>query len=309
MKTLFDKFFENLIRFGLEYFKRYYGIYRAVCIDNKDPEQQGRILVRVPAVTMNDTHPVWAWPVMPWAGKDSGFFMVPDVEDPVMVCFENGDPRVPMWVGGYWPKVNGTNFAPAETYNAEGTPTKRIFKTKAGHEFSFEDDPTNQSVKLVWHDAAKDKYTFFAVTSDGSIQMANHKGCFMELRATDDDERTLIMDKAGNLITQDKDGTKVADASGNVIELKKNAVQVIGTKDVIVNAPSVNIKAGGVTIGDVVTDSTVKGTAFMAWWKATFLTWLNTHTHPTGVGPSGPPAAPHIAPVDKVVLTDILKVQ
>lgn len=307
--SMFETFFDRLTRFGLEYFKRYYGMYRATCIDNKDPEEQGRIRVRIPSITLNNTHPIWAWPVVPWAGKDSGFFVVPDIDDPVMVCFENGDSRYPMWVGGYWPKVEGANYAPTETYNKDGKPTKRIFKTKAGHELSFEDDPENQSVKIVWHDAAKDKYSFFAFTNDGSVQFANHKGCFMELRATDDDERTLIMDKSGNLITQDKDGTKVVDKNGNVFELKKDTIQLIGTKDFVVNVPTINFKTGGVSIGDVVTDSAVKGTAFLAWWKGEFLTWLNSHTHPTGVGPSGPPIAASVPPVDKVVLTDILKMQ
>jgi hypothetical protein len=309
-KGIFETFFDRLKRFGLEYFGRYYGIYRATCMENEDPEEQGRIRVRVPLTTLNDTHPIWAWPMAPWAGKDSGFFVVPDVGDPVLVCFENGDPRYPIWVGGYWPKVNGENYAPKETYTNK-KPTKRIFKTKAGHELSFEDDPTNQSVKLVWHDAAKDLYTFFSFTKDGSIQMANHKGCFIELRTKDGDERTLIMDKAGNLFTQDKDGTKIVDANGNVVEMKAGTIQLIGTKDVVINGASLNLKVGGVSLGDVPTDSAIKGTTWMAWFLTTFIPHYLAHMHPTAaVGPPSAPSPPPLKPpTNKEMLTDLLKMQ
>jgi hypothetical protein len=117
------------------------------------------------------------------------------------------------------------------------------------------------------------------------------------------------MDKHGNSIIQDKDGIKIVDASGNAFSLTEGAAQLIGTDQFIVNVPGINFKTGGVEIGDVATDSAIKGTSFMAWWNSVFLPWLNTHTHGTGVGPSSPPLAPHVAPADALVLTDKLKMQ
>jgi len=101
MRSIFQIFIDRLFTMGLEYFGRFYGMYRGTCKDNEDPEEQGRILVRVPAVTGKDTHGEWAWPIMPWAGKDSGDVKVPDVNDPVYVVFENGDPNEPMYIGGW----------------------------------------------------------------------------------------------------------------------------------------------------------------------------------------------------------------
>jgi hypothetical protein len=200
------------------------------------------------------------------------------------------------------------NFVPDGAYT-NGKPTARIFRTKAGHEVSFDDNPESLTCKFIWHDPVKDLYTFIAFTKEGNIQMANHKGSFFEMRAKDDDELNMLVDMHGNTIVQDKDGTKIVDADGNVLELKKDTIQFIGKKNFIVNVPSINLKTGGVEIGDVATDKAMKGTSFMAWWNATFLTWLNSHTHPTGVGPSGPPLAPHVAPADTLVLTDKLKTQ
>jgi len=307
--TIFERFFANLTKRGLEYFRRYYGIYYGICESNEDPEENGRVLVRVPLVTGLETHPVWAMPIAPWAGKNCGFFCVPDVKDPVWVCFENGSKDAPQWIGGWWPRVESDNFVGDMSPYTNGKPTKRIFKTKAGHELSFEDDQSNLSCKFVWHDPEKDIHTFVAFTPDGSIQIANHKGCIMEMRAKDGDELVMIMDKNRNTIIQDKDGTKIVDFNGNAIEMKKDLVQIIGTKGVVVNSQSVNLKTGGVEIGDIATDSTIKGTSFMTWWKTTFLIWLNTHTHGTPVGPSTPPLSPSQAPVDQQVITDRLKVQ
>ena len=310
MLTLFERWLDKLYRYGLEHFNLYYGVYRGTCMDNEDPEEQGRIHVRVPAVTGKDTIGNWAWPMSSWAGRDSGMFVVPDVGDPVYVMFEGGKASYPIWTGGWWPKIkNGANFTEGMGPYLDGKPTKRIFKTKAGHELSFEDNEDALSCRLVWHDPVNDKYSFFTFTPNGSVQMANHKGCFMELRSTDDDELVMLMDKSGNMFTQNKDGTKIMDPNGNLIELNKNMIQILSPTSLVVNAPSVNLKTSGVEVGDVATDEIVKGTSFLLWWNTTFMTWLNAHTHPTGVGPSGPPTLPSTAPVDSVVLTKKIKTQ
>ena len=119
----------------------------------------------------------------------------------------------------------------------------------------------------------------------------------------------MMMDSHGNMFTQDKNGTKIVDPNGNLIELNEEMIQILGSKAMVVNVPSVNIKAGGVEVGNLATDDVIKGTTYLAWWKSVFLIWLNTHIHPTGVGPSGPAITPMQAPVDAAVLTKKLKVE
>jgi len=312
MSILFSRFFEKTLKYGLEFFGLYYSEYDAICVSNEDPEEQGRIKVRVPNVAGNKPLGAWAWPVLPMGGKDKGMFWPPDEGDPVVVTFRNGNPSYPRYVGGYWPNVKGGDkYAPEGAYT-DGKPTRKILKTSAGHEFTFDDNPEDLTVKLIWADktdAESPKYTFLAFTKEGSVQVANHLGAFLELRAKDGDELNMLTDKNGNSFIQDKDGIKIVDASGNAFSLTEGVAQLIGSGEFIVNIPAINFKTGGVEIGDVATDSAVKGTSFMAWWNSVFVPWLNTHTHPTGVGPSGPPAAPHTAPEDSLVLTDKLKMQ
>ena len=308
--TLFDRFMNNLLKYGLEYFQLYYSEYDGVCTNNEDPKQQGRIKVQVPQIGGNAPLGDWAWPKPLWGGRDSGSFMPPDVGDPVLVTFRNGNPSYPRYQGGSWPNVNSSdNFYPIGGY-VDGKPVVRGFRTKAGHELTFSDEEGNPGCKFIWHDPVNDKYSFVAFTADGNIQMGTHVGSMFEMRAKDGEDLNMMVDSRGNSIIQDVDGIKIVDASGNVVELKANAIQIIGTKDVVINSQSVNIKTGGVEIGDVATDSAVKGTSWLAWWSSTVLTWLLAHTHPTGVGPSGPPLPPPLQPPNQqLLLTDKLKMQ
>jgi uncharacterized protein involved in type VI secretion and phage assembly len=85
----------------------FYGKYRGQVVNNIDPQQVGRIQVRV-----SDVSPLplatWAMPCVPVAGINMGVFTVPPVGAGVWVEFERGDPDFPIWVGGYWGSVAET---------------------------------------------------------------------------------------------------------------------------------------------------------------------------------------------------------
>lgn len=80
---------------------RYYGKYRGTVIQNVDPEQRGRIQVMVPDVS-GLVPSSWAMPCVPFAGIQSGVYVVPQVGAGVWIEFEQGDPDYPIWVGGFW---------------------------------------------------------------------------------------------------------------------------------------------------------------------------------------------------------------
>jgi uncharacterized protein involved in type VI secretion and phage assembly len=80
---------------------RYYGKYRGVVLNNIDPMQMGRVQVQVPDV-LGIGLSSWAMACVPVAGKQSGFYCVPQIGAGVWVEFEQGDPDHPIWVGGFW---------------------------------------------------------------------------------------------------------------------------------------------------------------------------------------------------------------
>jgi hypothetical protein len=74
----------------------FYGKYPAVVVDNIDPEQRGRLRVRIPDVAPD--YDVWAVPSWP-AGQAPEQHQLPDVAADVWVEFERGDVNYPIWDG------------------------------------------------------------------------------------------------------------------------------------------------------------------------------------------------------------------
>jgi uncharacterized protein involved in type VI secretion and phage assembly len=81
--------------------KKFYGKYRATCLNNLDPMQLGRIQVIVPDVS-NIVPTTWATPCLPVGGMQMGMFSVPPIGAGVWVEFEQGDPDYPIWTGCFW---------------------------------------------------------------------------------------------------------------------------------------------------------------------------------------------------------------
>lgn len=79
----------------------FFGKYRATVINNIDPMQMGRLMVQVPDVS-NVLPSTWAMPCLPFAGTQSGMFVLPAIGSGVWVEFEQGNSDYPIWVGCYW---------------------------------------------------------------------------------------------------------------------------------------------------------------------------------------------------------------
>lgn len=80
---------------------QYFGKYRAIVTNNKDPEKMGRIKVRCPKV-LGEYESGWCTPCVQSAFNDGGFFFIPSVGETVWVEFEEGNPSKPIWVGSWW---------------------------------------------------------------------------------------------------------------------------------------------------------------------------------------------------------------
>lgn len=134
---VFAKFKKKLSDYGLEYFNKYYGVYRGSVFENEDPENQGRLRVKVPQIYGNKSPERWAYPRGSMAGKGHGLFLIPQKEDPIYISFENGDTRFPLWEYGWW--LNGK--APKDT-NVE----KYTFISPSGHRIDLDDK--NNAVEI-----------------------------------------------------------------------------------------------------------------------------------------------------------------
>jgi len=104
---------------------RFFGKYRGLVKDNKDPLGLGRIQATVPAIpgmTVN-----WALPCAPYAGASVGFYTIPPVGAKVWIEFEGGDPTYPIWSGCFWQ----SGEVPTEVQtNADDPSQVKVFKTR-----------------------------------------------------------------------------------------------------------------------------------------------------------------------------------
>ncbi|HEX3131868.1 MAG TPA: phage baseplate assembly protein V [Thermoanaerobaculia bacterium] len=163
-------------------FLPFYGLYPALVTDLVDPEKLGRIQVKLPWLGgEGDGVRAWATLLSPYADKDQGFEVLPEVDSQVVVAFEAGDPRRPYIVGACW---NGKEPLPEEAAAAND---KRLIKTRSGSVLEFDDKAGAPKVtlsmksghKVVLDDAAQT----VTLTHSGGSTVVFTAGGQIELRA------------------------------------------------------------------------------------------------------------------------------
>lgn len=102
---------------------RFYGKYRGVVSDNRDPNNLGRIRAKVQDVYGEDESG-WAMPSVPYAGSSVGLFLIPPNNASVWIEFEHGNSDYPIWTGCFWAE----NEVPVSPASAD----KKVLKTGAG---------------------------------------------------------------------------------------------------------------------------------------------------------------------------------
>jgi len=93
---------------------KYFGKYRGLVTDNRDPEQMGRIRARVPDV-LGEADTPWAMPCVTLPLSDDVGSGLPDIGSNVWIEFEQGDPEYPIWSGCYF---TGSAETPRSLWNA-----------------------------------------------------------------------------------------------------------------------------------------------------------------------------------------------
>lgn len=132
--------------------ERYYGKFRGAVVNNQDPTNRGRIQVIVRDV-LGDV-PVWAMPCMPYAGKNSGLFMIPETETSVWVEFEQGNISRAIWTGCFW----ADGELPKGVDGEQSTPPVRTIRSESGLIISLDDRDGNGIITLS-HDTGENIMT------------------------------------------------------------------------------------------------------------------------------------------------------
>jgi uncharacterized protein involved in type VI secretion and phage assembly len=149
--------------------EKYYGKYRGVVTDNKDPLMTGRVKARVPDV-MGDKETGWAMPCAPFGGSGVGFFALPTVGAGVWIEFEHGDPDYPVWSGCWF--GSAAEMPPillAPPYK------KTLIKTEGGSSVLLDDTPGIGGITLETSGGQK------VVMNATGVEITNGQGASIKL--------------------------------------------------------------------------------------------------------------------------------
>jgi uncharacterized protein involved in type VI secretion and phage assembly len=162
------------------------GVTIGIVTNNSDPDGLARVKVKFPRLGGLDES-FWARVAAPMAGNDRGLYFLPEIDDEVLVMFEQGDVRFPYVIGSLW---NGKDRAPAG--NDDGKNNRRVIKSRSGHVITLNDEAGKETVEII--DASG--------------------------------KNSIVIDTASNGITISADGDIALSAPNGTIKLAARAVDI-----------------------------------------------------------------------------------
>jgi N-acetyl-anhydromuramyl-L-alanine amidase AmpD len=178
------------------------GVQLAIVADNKVGEGNPGYRVRVKFPWLNEQESTfWARIAVPMGGPDRGTYVLPEIDDQVLVVFEHGDINRPIVVGSLWSRQH----EPVEV-NHSGKNNTKLIKSRAGHRIIFDDkegaekltivDKTNKN-KIVLDSVNK----IIKVESDGDLEVIAKANVIMHSNALKIGTSEGVTGKAASLLT------------------------------------------------------------------------------------------------------------
>lgn len=184
------------------------GVVVGIVTDNADPEKLGRVKLTFPWRDADDES-YWARVATPMAGAGMGTYFLPEVDDEVLVAFEDGDIHYPYVVGSLW---NGVDTPPEE--NTDGANDVRVVRSRSGHELRLDD------------------------AAGGGVTVS-----------TDGGHRVVLSDEGGaeSVAITHANGSEIRiDADGAIAVTGGTSVTVEATELTLKGSASVTIESGGI---------------------------------------------------------------
>jgi phage protein D len=214
---------------------RHPGVAVGLVTNLSDPNNQGRVKVKfpwMPLQTSGGAPPESDWVRMatPMAGASRGFLFLPEIDDEVLVAFEQGDPNRPFILGQLW---NGKDAPPLQNSVAaqSGKVVQRIIKTRAGHTILLDDSDSTPGIQII------DKTTKNSVKFDSAANV---------ISVTSDDKMTITAKNvSADATTEIKMKGQTVNIEGTTLTIKGTTVTVEATGTLTLKGPVVKVEASG----------------------------------------------------------------
>ena len=175
---------------------------RAKVMDNKDPEKLGRIRVQFLWQEEQDPNLMTPWIriAQPHGGDDKGFYFIPEIDEEVMVDFENGNAEKPFVVGTLF---HGKQH-PGKKWPTDSNDIKAI-RTRNGHTIEIHDEGKDGYIRIYDHE--KENYILTFSTDDKLIKLESTGNIEMYAK------KNIIMNAGGDIVSEA--GHDIRDRAGN----------------------------------------------------------------------------------------------
>jgi len=204
---------------------------RAVVKDNQDPEKLGRVRVQflwqLEQEDAKDFYTPWIRIAQPHGGDNKGFYFIPEIEEEVMVGFENGNAEKPYVIGTlYHGGEDDKKQRPGENWYNDSNDIKAI-RTRNGHTIEFHDVDEGGFIKI--YDNEKDNYILTFSTDDKLIKLES-KGdiqMYAEGNITMKAKKSVNISAGGNINSS---------AGGDIKETADKNISIDAKENIKVNA-------------------------------------------------------------------------
>jgi phage protein D/phage baseplate assembly protein gpV len=124
-----------------------YGLVVALVTAVKDPDKLARVKLKFP--WLSDSYESdWARVVQVGAGSQRGALILPEVDDEVLVGFEQGDIRRPYVLGGLYNGVDKPKDDSKLVDSGSGKVDRRWVMSRRGHQLSFDDGSSGGGILI-----------------------------------------------------------------------------------------------------------------------------------------------------------------
>lgn len=156
----------------------WYGVYPALVTDIKDPDGQGRVKVSLPwsPDTGGASYEAWARLATLMGGNNRGSWIIPDMNDEVLIGFEGGDPRRPYVIGALW---NGRD-TPPDSMDGAGNNFRKVLRSRNGVKITMDD--TDGQEKFIVETPGGQKVTL--KDGPGAVQLEDSNGNSIKLETS-----------------------------------------------------------------------------------------------------------------------------
>ena len=198
------------------------GMHVARVVDLKDPDKLGRIKISYPWLDSEQT--AWVRMVVPHAGKDRGWYALPELDDEVLVGYEQGNTDHPIVLGCLYNKGN----APMQEAISSDNDVKMLM-TRSGNKIVFND-------------------------KDGAEQI---------VISQKDGKNQIVLDISGPSITISTEGDISVKGKQNVTIEADQGITIKAASDVKIEGANIEIKASANIKSEAGANNEIKGNAMV----------------------------------------------